>query len=176
MATITVAQARYMGNKRGLPRVLRGGPEHPNIKETASQTYAQGAPIYYDTNGTIAVATATSNIVNPMAGFALAAASGVTGRQVRYAVLQEGDIYLMNLVGTSTTVTALGMKDNKTMFDLYTGNLLVANIDASFDDAKPWGFVEDLYTVAGGYADGDVVGDTAGRLLVRIGPGSGLQG
>lgn len=176
MATITVAQARYLGNDRGLPRVTRGGPERPNIKETASQSYAQGAPVYYDSNGTIAVATASSNIVNPMAGFALAAATGTTGTAVRYAALREGDLYLMNVVGTSTTVTSLGQQGDKTMFDLYTGNLLVANVDASFDDTKPWGTIVALYTIVGGFADGDVVGDTYGRVVVRIGGGSGLQG
>ncbi len=176
MATITVGQARFLGNTRGLPRLLRGGLEHPNIKETASQTYAQGAPIYYDTNGTIAVATASSNIVGLLAGFARTAASGTTGEPVTYAAVMPGDRYLMNIKGTSTTTTALGLVGDKTMFDLDTGNLVVANVDASFDDTKPWGRITDLYTIVGGFADGDVVGDTAGRLIVEMGVSQGFQG
>ncbi len=175
MATITVAQARFLGNFTGRAITLEGGPERPNVKETASQTYAAGAPVYKDTNGTIAVATASSNIVGLLCGFALGAATGTTGASVVYRPIKPGDRFVMNCVGTSTTVTNLNQLGDKTMFDLYTGNLLVANVDAAFDDTKPWGRIIDLYTVVAGYYDGDVVGDTYGRLVVEIGSGSGLQ-
>lgn len=174
MASITVAQARFLGNFTGRAITLEGGPERPNVKETASQTYAAGAPVYEDSNGTIALATASSNIVGLLAGFALGAATGVTGAGVVYRPVKPGDRFVMNLKGTSTTVTALTQKGSKTMFDMSSG-LLVANIDASFDDTKPWGRIVDLYTIVAGYADGDVVGDTNGRLVIEIGPGSGLQ-
>lgn len=175
MATITVAQARFLGNFSGRATTLEGGPERPNIKETAAQSYAIGAPVYKDSNGTIAVATASSNIVGLLYGFAFSAATGVTGTSVQVRPVKVGDRFVMNLKGTSTTVNALTQVGSKTMFDLATGNLLVANIDASFDDTKPWGRIVDLYTVVAGYGDGDVVGDTNGRVVVEIGAGSGLQ-
>ena len=176
MATISIAQARYLGNRNGHAAILEGGPERPNIKETASQTYAQGAPAYKDSNGTIAVAVASSNIIGELAGFAQTAATGTTGAEVTYRPVRQGDRYLMNINGTSTTTTALTQQGNKYMLDLYTGNLVVVNPDASFDDTKPWVRVLDLYTVVGGFADGDVVGDTNGRVIVEFGGGSGVQG
>jgi hypothetical protein len=175
MATITPTQAQFLGNVRGGPAILAGGSEHSQIKETASQTYAAGAPVYKDSNGTIAVATASSNIVGLLYGFAMKAATGTTGASVVVRPVKPGDRYIMNCVGTSTVITALTMLGDKTMFDLYTGNLLVANVDASFDDTKPWGRIVDLYAVTHGHADGDAVGDTNGRLIVEIGSGSGLQ-
>lgn len=176
MATITIAQARYLGNERGLSPIQHGGAERPDIKETASQSYAAGAPIYKDSNGTIAVAVASSNIVTELAGFAYRAATGTTGAEVRYRAIRPGDRFLMNLKGTSTTVTALSMVGNKYMLDLHTGNLVVVNSDASFDEDKPYVQVQELYTVANGYADGDAVGDTYGRLVVIFPDQEGIQG
>jgi hypothetical protein len=177
MATITIAQARYLNNVDGKATPLRGGRQFPNIKETASQTYAQGAPIYYDTNGTIAVAVAGSNKVDKLAGFALEAASGTTGQPVRYRPLRVGDRLLMNLKGSSTTTTALTLLDDLCNFDLHTGNLLCANPDsATTDGSKVLGKIVEIYTVAGGYQDGDAIGDTYGRVIVQIMSCFTLQG
>lgn len=173
MATITLAQARHWGSKDGNFEYA-GGPEDPDLKETASQSYPAGAPVYRDTNGTIAVATASSNIIAKIMGFAMAAASGVTGTSVRVKKIRGGDTLLVNLKGTATTTTALGMRDNQTMFDI-SSNLLVANIDAAIDTDKFFAWVRGLYTVAQGYADGDAVGDTNGRLLVTVPEQPALQ-
>lgn len=181
MATITVTQARVLRNQNGASPTTKGGAENPNVKETAGQTYVVGSPVYRDTNGTIALAVASSNIVQYLAGFATKAATGVTGASARYRVLSSGDVLVVNLKGTSTSVTALTQLGTnttggaKTMFDISSGNL-VANPDAAFDANKLYGEIIGLYTVADGYGDGDTVGDTNGRLLVMIPAQSALQG
>lgn len=178
MATIATGHARHLAFAGGNSR-LRGGPEEPNIKETASQTYAAGAALYRDSNGTIAIATAGSNIVGQLCGLALKDATGTTGDPVRYRSVRPGDTLVMNLIGTSTTTTALTLADNKTMFDVATGGKLVANVDASFDDTKPWGRIVGFTTPEYGFNEFDGVaealGDTAGHVIVVIGGGSGLQ-
>lgn len=176
MATITIAQALYIGNERGLSPLQHGGPERPDIKETASQTYVSGAPIYKDSNGTIAVAVASSNIITELCGFAYRAATGTTGAEVRYRAIRPGDRFIMNLKGTSTTVTALSMVGNKYMLDLHTGNLVVVNVDASFDEDKPYVVVEGLYTGTNYPGSADAVGDTYGRLVVQFPDQEGIQG
>lgn len=175
MATITRVQARFLGNSSGKAAITKGGAEYPNIKETASQSYGAGAPVYYDSNGTIAVAVATSNTVRLIAGFAPKAATGTTGEPVFYRPLKAGDLLVVNCMGTSTTVTSLAQVGDVTNFDLHTGNLLVANPDST-TDTYLLGKIVGLYTIVGGYADGDVVGDTYGRLIVEIMDNIALQG
>lgn len=174
MATITVRQARHWAS-RDSGFEYAGGPEDPDLKESASQSYAAGAPVYRDTNGTIAVCTATSNVIAKIMGFAMTAATGTTGTSVRVKKIRGGDVLLCNLKGTSTTTTALNQRGNTTHFDLSSGNM-VANIDATWDTSKFYGWVRDLYTVAQGYGEGDAVGDTNGRLLINIPDQPGLQG
>ena len=175
MATITRAQARFLGNASGEAAITKGGAEYPNIKETASQTYAAGSPVYKDSNGTIALAVATSNLVALIAGFAPLKATGTTGEPVFYRPLVPGDLLVVNLAGPTTTTTALTQAGDLINFDIFTGGLLVGNLDSAVD-TNVAGIVEGLYTVAGGYPDGDVVGDTYGRLIVRIIETKGLQG
>lgn len=175
MATITVTQARYLGNKFGNPPICAGGPERPNFKETASQTYKLGEPVMLDSNGTVAIATATSNILDAgLCGIALEDATGTTGAQARARLIIPGDRYVMNVQGTSTDTTALTQVGDKLMLDL-DGSKLVVNPDASFDEDKPYVIVEALYTVVGGYGDGDVVGDTNGRLVVWFPSQEGIR-
>lgn len=175
MATITVAQARFLGNKYGLPATTKGGPERPNIKETASQTYNAGDPVAKDSNGTIALATATSNILNAFAGFAIKDATGTTGAEARYRPVKAGDRYLMNIQGTSTDTTNQNQEGDKYMLDLDSSNLVV-NPDATFDATKPYVIVETLFTVAAGFPDGDAAGDTNGRVIVWFPDQQALQG
>ncbi len=174
MATITKVQAKFIGNVSGKAAITKGGKEYPNIKETASQSYAAGAPVYYDSNGTIAIAVAGSNLVAQIAGFALKAATGTTGEPVFYRPMLPGDLYVVNLAGSSTVITALTQVGDLINFDMSSG-LLVGNLDSAVD-TNVAGIVVGLYTVAGGYADGDTVGDTNGRLIVRIMDNKALQG
>lgn len=175
MATIAIAQPRMIGHNSGRGVLLTGGIERPNVKETAAQTFDQGAPVYRDSNGTIALATASSNIVGELFGIAFEDASGTTGDTLLIRPIYPGDRYIMNVKGTSTLITALTMLGNKYMLDLDSG-VLVVNPDASFDDTKPWVRVEELYTAASGFGEApDVEGDTAGRLVVVFGNSSGLQ-
>jgi hypothetical protein len=175
MATINIVQAKFLGNAEGKPAITRGGPESPDIKETASQSYAAGAPVYYDSNGTIAVATASSNLVGQLAGFALEPATGTTGAAVRYRVVQPGDRYVVNLAGTSTTTTNLNQVGDLINFDISSGKL-VGNLDSAVD-TNVAAIVEELYTAANGYGEAtDAAGDTNGRLVVRFIATKGLQG
>jgi hypothetical protein len=175
MATITVGQAQFLGNAHGNAPILRGGAEQPNIKETASQTYGQGAPVYKDSNGTIAVATAGSNLIAQICGFAMKAASGVTGTAAPYRVLQDGDLILCNLKGTSTTTTAATLIGDLCNFDISSGNL-VANPDSAVD-TNVAGTIVGIYTSDYGYnGTGETIGDTNGRIIVQIFATKGLQG
>lgn len=176
MATITIGHAIYLGNQNGIGPICRGGPEEPDIKETASQTYDQGSPVFKDSNGTIAISAAASNIVSELCGFALEKASGKTGEKVRYRPVSPGDMYVMNLQGTSTDATALTQVGNKYMLDIDTKKCVV-NPDAAFDAAKPHVQVLKMYTEANGYAGvKDVVGDTNGRVVVLFPDQQGIQG
>lgn len=175
MATIPVTQARYLGNSRGLAPITRGGPEHPNLKETASQSYAAGAPVYYDSNGTIAVAVASSSVITQIAGIALEAATGTTGAPVRYRPISPGDRYVVHVTSNgSSTTTALTQVGDVCNFDLSNGNL-VANVNGT-DATKVAARIIALYTVVSGYADGDTVGDTSGRVVVEFIGNEALQG
>lgn len=179
MATITITQAKYLGNKWGLPGINRGGPERSQIKETAGQVYDAGQPVYYDASGTIALAAATGNVVGKLAGFATKDATGTTGAEARYRAIVPGDLYVMNVKGTSTTTNPLTLQGDKCVFDLDGADAsakLVCNPDGTQDDDKPAGVIEELYTVANGYPDGDTAGDTNGRVVVRFVDNTGLQG
>ena len=176
MATIAIGHAFYLGNQNGNGPICRGGPEEPDIKETASQTYAVGAPLYKDSNGTIAISAASSNIIAELCGFALKAASGTTGGQTRYRAVIPGDTYVMSLQGTSTDATALTQVGNKYMLDIDTARCGV-NVDATFDAEKPHVQVLKMYTAANGYNGVvDAVGDTNGRVVVTFPDQSGIQG
>lgn len=174
MATITKVQARYWKNAFGLAAITRGGPEETGVKETASQTYAKGAPVYYDTNGTIAITVASSNVIAQHAGFAHKAATGTTAEQVTYRATLPGDIYIVNVAGTSTTTTNLNQVGDITNFDMSSG-LMVTNPDGT-DDTKLAALIVGLFTSAWGFTDGDTAGDTNGRQLVRFIDNKALQG
>lgn len=177
MATIALGQAVFYGNPQEATNYLRGGAEHPLVKETASQTYAAGAPVYYDSNGTIAVATASSNVVAQLAGFAIAKATGTTGASVTYRPIKARDRYVMNCTNAgSAAATALTQIGDTYNVDVVTGYLVV-NVNATTaDGTKIMVKVIDIYTVLGGYADGDVLTDTGGRLVVEFLDQPGLQG
>ena len=176
MATIAIGHAFYLGNQNGQGPICRGGPEEPDLKETASQTYGIGAPLYKDSNGTIAIAAASSNIITELCGFALKAATGTTGAQVRYRPVIPGEMYVMSLQGTSTDATALTQVGNKYMLDIDTARCVV-NVDATFDAAKPHVQVLKMYTAANGYSGvADAVGDTNGRVVVVFPDQTGIQG
>jgi len=167
MATISIGHAIYLGNPDG-QTLYEGGAERTGIKETASQTYGQGAPLYKDSSGTIAIATASSNVVALCTGFAMEAASGTTGQSVYYRRLRPGDKYVVNVAGTSTTTTNANMVGDLTNFDISSGKL-VANPDGT-DDTKLAAIIVALYvpTTFGYNEAADAAGDTNGRIVVQF--------
>src|SRR6266436_743347 len=71
--------------------LIRG--DDPTIIETAAQAYVINDLLYFDTNGTVAIATRTSgNLNSTVAGLATAKATGVTGAQVKIRGLRKDDI------------------------------------------------------------------------------------
>ena len=80
------------------------------LKETASQTYKAGDLVYLDSNGTVAIATTSSNNLNSaIAGIATAKATGVTGTPVQLQVIRGTDAYKMSVwhATAASAVTAL---------------------------------------------------------------------
>lgn len=179
MATITKYQPRYLGNADGKPAICRGGPESPDIKETASQSYLTGAPVYYDSNGTIAVNATGDPVTAGIAGFATKKATGTTGTAARYRVLRPGDRYIMNCADSETTaLTNVGL-----IFpcDVASGILLVDTSTALVPTADAGNTlycrILGLYTAANGYPEAtDAVGDVNGRYIVEFPAQAAMQG
>lgn len=100
MATQVIMQPYFTGNPKSTQQFW-GGPEYPHVKETASQSYAIGDLIYYDTNGTIAIATVDGGtptlLTSVVAGQALKAATGTTGANVYFRQIKTGDLFIVNV-------------------------------------------------------------------------------
>lgn len=102
MATQAVHQPIYRYNFYGLKTPTWGGPEKPHFIETAAQTYNAGDLLYIDSNGTVAIATTTSDALDvTIVGQATKDATGVTGAAVHMRPIIPGDVYLMNLFHTT---------------------------------------------------------------------------
>jgi hypothetical protein len=112
MATHTLMQIRYMGNRHHVPPTMVGGPEYPLVKETAGQTYPKGTLVHHDANGTIAICTVTGVRHNSkIAGIPIKAATGVTGAEVYLRAIRSTDIFYANVFHSTpaSSVTAQTM-------------------------------------------------------------------
>lgn len=173
MATITPTQARFLGNIFGTT-VSRGGVDDPAIIEKASQSYAVGAPVELDaTLGTVVAIADSQTTIPKIAGMARKAATGVTGDPAYYRAIVAGDRFVMNIRTGVLAVTDIG---TVATLSTLTSGILVCEVGGTVDDDKPKVVIEKLYTVANGFSDGDAVGDTTGRVVVRVVDTSGLQG
>ena len=168
MATTAVVNALYLGNRNGTQRCV-GGPEQPQWKEAASQTYKPGYPVYLVSGKvTVAVTHATNALgAGAMIGWARKKATGTTDTKAPLRLLQAGDIiaanYYENGVAAATVITNLGVlvqlkhiTAGKLICDLYSDGSSTA-----VDAAKLHG------RVIGFYAD-DALGDTGGKLIIEI--------
>src|SRR5260370_111721 len=91
-----ILQPQYILPLPGTQPIVRGGPEEPWYKETASQTYGVGDLVYLDSNGTVAICTVASLQLNSaILGQPTRPASGVTGTQVEFHAIHPNDIYVM---------------------------------------------------------------------------------
>jgi hypothetical protein len=175
MATITATQARFIGRAElsGSRRPF-GGYGITGIQEAASQTWGVGAPIRPDdTSGKIEIAP-DADAVASLYGQAEEAASGTTGNTVYGFYFSAGDRFVMNLESNGSGVaTALGQLGDKVNFNIVSGKLLADVLPGSSAavETKPWGQIDAIYCVEHGYLDGDALGDTNGRVIVRLGGG-----
>src|SRR5881396_2718500 len=111
MATMPIANPFWAGSMIHAQRWSLGGPEYPNVKETASQTYLTDDLVYYDSNGTIAICTVdggTPTLLNSVvAGQPSKAATGTTGQSVLFWPIRSTDLFIMNVhhetVGSAIT-------------------------------------------------------------------------
>lgn len=169
MATIAITQPRYLGNAFGHAAITKGGPEQPNLKEAASQTFDAGAPLNFS-SGLLQIVADSADITT-LAGFALKDASGTTNEPVRYRPVRAGDRYVMNYISTTAQAHVGTIKT----LDQVSGVLQVGDATTQ-DGTKVFVKIIDLYSVAAGYPDGDVVGDTYGRYVVEFPDQPGLVG
>ena len=131
MASVVLAE--------GNPHVIAG-------KETASQTFDKGDLVYFDTSGTVAVATAGA--INAIA---MKDASGTTNATIPIDLIDPNNTYIANYKSASATQTLAG-----DILD-FTFTIGAHTLDES-------GATTDVYCV--GLADpGDA---TSARLLVKF--------
>lgn len=101
MATQQVIQPYSAGSLIEQSPKFWGGPENPDVKETASQTYGVADLLYFDTNGTIAIATVDGGsptlLNSEVAGQAVKAATGTTGTSVLFRVILATDLFFINV-------------------------------------------------------------------------------
>lgn len=138
MAIHSLMQIRYVGNQHHIPPLLKGGPEDPLMKETASQTYGIGALVYKDSNGTIAIVGDSSGRVNThIAGQALKAATGVTGGNVYFRAIRATDLFIANVYHATagSAVTAQTQDGTIRGLILVSGNVHV-DIENSVEGAS----------------------------------------
>lgn len=77
---------------------VAGAGEEPYIKEAAAQTYRVNDPVYFDSDGKIAICTeATDNLNSAILGLAAKAASGTTDAPAYVMVIHPDDEYLMQV-------------------------------------------------------------------------------
>lgn len=111
MATQTVIQPYYAGSLNHTQVSFWGGPEYPNVKETASQAYGIGDLLQFDTNGTVAIAGVDGGtptlLATLVAGQAIKAATGTTGASVLFRVILATDLFFVN-VHHETLATSVG--------------------------------------------------------------------
>lgn len=173
MAQATFSQAFIIENGNGNMYVdgspLEGNPT--DWLEGSGQTFKKGDPVMFS-GGYIVVATASSNEVGNLLGFAMVDASGTQGTKVQVRRIMDGDRIVMNFDPSSgSEVTAQTLVGSLTNFDIYTTgsvNYLTANNAAAARD-KPYGVIEHLFTpdLYPSYG-GDALGDTNGRVVVKV--------
>lgn len=176
MAQAVFSQAFFFDGVAGY-QPSDGGLERPDWQEAAGQAFVAGDPVYLDSNGLIAVATAGGNQVTTLLGFANADATGVTGTAVSVRRLMNGDRLVMNYKpsGGGPVVTAQNDLGDLVNFDLDTSisgvTILVANPTGAAR-TKAFGIIEHLFTpdIGGGDSGngGDALGDSNGRVVVRV--------
>lgn len=169
MATLTVANPRHTGST-SRPSRLKGGNYLEAVDgytEAASQTYAQGAPLFRDGSNGIKIATSSAGLVtSKVIGFATEAASGTTGEPVSVMKLQAGDRYLMNVKGADGTLVKPSDVQIGTPLplDIQSGKL-VLNPDDTLDTSKLYGIPRSVWVDETGHSELD---DTYGRMVVEI--------
>lgn len=169
MATLTVTNPRYISSTDRPSRRMAGNnlESSDGYTEAATQTYAQGAPLYRDGSNGIKIATAAAGVVtSKVIGFATEAASGTTGEPVSVMKLQAGDRYLMNVKGADGTLVlpsdvAIG---TPLPLDIQSGKL-VLNPDDSLDTSKLYGIPRSVWVDETGHSE---LSDTYGRMVVEI--------
>lgn len=181
MATITIAQARFLGNDSG--RATKGMDPGWNSQmiEGTTQAFVQGTLVRW-LSGKVAAVTAADSFTQAVGilGFADGAAVGTTSARMTAGIrlIQPGDLYLMNCVGPTTVVTAAADLGALVFLRIATTSLfLTANLDGTPAVTSLHGVIVGHWLAANkGQSDGDVIGDTNGRVVVRIPDQWGLQG
>lgn len=107
MATLTRVNPRFWRSHRGVTgpeyrgdavATVVGSGAEPYVKEAASQTYKVGEPVYFDSNGKIAICTKSGNNLNSaILGLAARPASGTTDMPAYVAVIHPDDEYIMQV-------------------------------------------------------------------------------
>lgn len=139
--------------------------------EAPGQTFNAGDPIYFDSNGQIALATDSGNNIPALGiiGFAKEDASGVENTPVPFVKPLNGELWVMNFDPPSgSEVTAVALRGTFVNFEVNASGYLTAN-NVSVDVAKPGGVILEIYTQAMGYLDAtDALGDTNGQVVVEL--------
>jgi hypothetical protein len=163
MATQALAQPRYIGTRnQDVSRRFAGGPEAPEIKEAASQTYGLGALVYL-VSGLVTIATATTQL----AGQALQAATGTTNQSAYLAVIRAGDRFVMNVYHTTQASAITAQAQLGTVYGLVVVagqfHADIENVATAEDATHSSGRVK----VVGFYKE-DAIGDIYGRVVVEF--------
>lgn len=160
---------------------VRGGPEEPWFKETASQTYSVNDLVYLDTNGTIAICTtASTNSVNqlnvPILGMPYVAATGTTGKTVRFQPITSRARYIMNAFHPTAASAVFSQAQLGTLLNVCksAAGLWAVDVRNTLVYTLPMvqilGFPAAGLDSNGNYVSNAAVGDVNGLAFVRFVP------
>ena len=120
MATQTLIQPYLVSSSIHASANFVGGVENPEFIEVASSGWEQGALLYIDGDGKVAIATNSSQKVNsPVSLQATKAATGTTGAAVHARVIHPTDIYMMNVYHTTAASAVTAQNQLGDIFGIY---------------------------------------------------------
>lgn len=160
---------------------VRGGAEEPWFKETASQTYAVNDLVYLDGNGTVAVCTtATTNSVAqlnvPILGMPYVAATGTTGKAVRFMPITSRARYIMNAFHPTQASAVFTQANLGALFNIGKSASGLWHVDVrnslvyTLPMVEVVGFPSQGLDSNGNYVSNAAVGDVFGLAYVRFVP------
>ena len=141
MATQTLIQPYLVSSAIHTSPNFVGGAENPEFIEVASSSWEQGAFLYIDSDGKVAIAGLTGQRVNTAISLqATKAATGTTGAAVHARVVHSTDIYMMNVYHTTAASAVTAQTQLGEIFGIYyvsaTEKFHVDLVNTTVEDAS----------------------------------------